>query len=209
MQFVRLFFLTYLLISSSLVLGHTCGSKHDSAAVNIKVLTDIIELFRLDENRYPTTEEGLAALVEEKWGKAGEEKYAYLKMNEPDPWGNQYHYRFPGINNPDSFDLWTYGADGKPGGEGKDADCGNWQGSDCYRGHYKEPYEDLKFTIRLTVLVLLTPIFWLPVYLVFSVRNLIKQQPRKAAFSGWHQWVLIASFAITLVLLVLPFKSGC
>jgi general secretion pathway protein G len=77
--------------------------------------------------RYPTEDEGMEALVRapeeedaENWGGP------YVKRLEKDPWGNPYVYIYPGIYNTEGFDLLSYGADGLEGGEGFDADIGNW-----------------------------------------------------------------------------------
>lgn len=205
MLFVRIFLFTYLLISAFLAYGHSCHSNRYSALAGIKIITSGMEDFRKELHRYPTTSEGVEILVGSKSKDGKEQNYYYFRRLPADPWGNQYHYRYPGINNPDSFDLWTYGADGKPGGDGENADCGNWQGDDCY----KEPYKDVKDALKLVLLLLMTPIFWLPVYLFFSVRNFKKKQPRKAAFSGWHLWVLVLSLLFTLASLIVPNTPGC
>jgi general secretion pathway protein G len=83
-------------------------------------------MYRLDNFRYPTTEQGLEALVNKpadptltNW-KAG----GYLPRLPKDPWGNPYQYLNPG--NHGEIDIYTLGADGRPGGEGLDADVGNW-----------------------------------------------------------------------------------
>lgn len=80
--------------------------------------------YRSDVGAYPTTEQGLMALYQKpanvpasKWGPA------YLKKEPRDPWGNLYQYRYPGLNNPDSYDIWSWGPDGQAGGGD---DIGNW-----------------------------------------------------------------------------------
>jgi general secretion pathway protein G len=99
-----------------------------SASVQISNLESVLELYRMDNARYPTTEQGLDALVHEPDGAKNFPPGGYLqKRHVPDdPWGNPYEYEQPGQNNTHSFDLWSYGADGKPGGDGVDADIGNW-----------------------------------------------------------------------------------
>ena len=100
------------------------------AQMDIQTLETALKLYRLDSAFYPTTEQGLMALVEQpttgriptKWREGGYlEKGALPK----DPWRNDYLYLSPGVHNRD-FDLWSYGADGEEGGEGEDADIGNW-----------------------------------------------------------------------------------
>ncbi len=91
-----------------------------TAAAQISNLEAVLELYRMDNANYPTTEEGLEALA------AAGGKYIQKGRIPLDPWGNAYQYEQPGQNNPDSFDLWSFGADGQAGGEGVDADVGNW-----------------------------------------------------------------------------------
>lgn len=76
-----------------------------------------LEQYSQEKGRYPATEEGLEALVKE----------GYMKKIPPDPWTNPYHYRFPGEINPDEYEIWSTGADGKDGGEGFNADIKSWE----------------------------------------------------------------------------------
>jgi general secretion pathway protein G len=100
-------------------------SQVKAAKAQVDALDKAIEQFRLDMNRLPTTEEGLAAL---NVSPANEPNWAgpYLKKDVPkDPWGHPYVYLVPGTHNND-FDLMSYGKDGQPGGTGENADIGNW-----------------------------------------------------------------------------------
>jgi len=100
------------------------------AEMDIKTLETALKLYRLDNAFYPTTEQGLNALVEQpttgripmKWREGG---YLEKGVVPKDPWGNDYLYLSPGVRNRD-LDLWSYGADGEEGGEGEDADVTNW-----------------------------------------------------------------------------------
>ncbi len=95
------------------------------ARAQIDALDKALDQFRLDVGRYPTTEEGLGALVAQPSGEAA---WAgpYLKKGVPaDPWGRPYVYALPGTHGGD-FDLMSYGKDGRPGGSGEDADITNW-----------------------------------------------------------------------------------
>ncbi len=95
------------------------------ARAQIDALDKALDQFRLDVGRYPTSEEGLQALVAQP---NGEQKWAgpYLKKGVPaDPWGRPYVYALPGTHGGD-FDLMSYGKDGRPGGSGEDADVTNW-----------------------------------------------------------------------------------
>ena len=94
-------------------------------------LEGVLEIYRMDNARFPTTEQGLQALVTASSSEPVPRNFpagGYLKGGRLplDPWGEPYHYEAPGQNNPESFDLWSYGADGAPGGDGVDADIGNW-----------------------------------------------------------------------------------
>jgi len=114
------------------VIVPTVISKVDEARVakakqDIQSLETALTLFRLDNSKYPTTEQGLAALVTQPtdpsirhWKPGG-----YLQRVSKDPWGNDYQYVFPGTHGRE-YDLFSLGADGAPGGEGIDADIGNW-----------------------------------------------------------------------------------
>jgi general secretion pathway protein G len=114
------------------VIVPTVISKVDEARVaktkqDIQSLETALTMFRLDNSKYPTTEQGLAALVTQPtdpsikhWRPGG-----YLQRVSKDPWGNEYQYVYPGTHGHE-YDLFSYGADGAPGGEGIDADIGNW-----------------------------------------------------------------------------------
>jgi general secretion pathway protein G len=108
-------------------------SKPDEARViaakqDIGTLVQALKLYRLDIGRYPTTQQGLQSLVEkpvtepvpQNWKTGG-----YLDRLPKDPWGNTYQYTNPGTHS--EIDVFSFGADNKPGGTGFDADLGNWQ----------------------------------------------------------------------------------
>jgi general secretion pathway protein G len=86
------------------------------ARADISTLEQGVELYRLNKLQYPSGENGLQALLQER----------FIKRLPSDPWGNPYHYSNPGADGR-AFDITSYGADGQPGGEGKDADIGSWQ----------------------------------------------------------------------------------
>jgi len=102
------------------------------ATLDIETLESALKLFRMDNAFYPSTEQGLRALVErpsvgrvpQKWRDGG---YLEKERLPKDPWGNEYLFLSPGLHNRD-FDLWSYGADGEEGGEGEDRDITNWEG---------------------------------------------------------------------------------
>jgi general secretion pathway protein G len=103
-------------------------SRVSTARVQMKMLDAAIETFRMDSARFPTTEQGLQALIEEPADARNYQAGGYLRERRipPDPWGNPYQYEQPGTHNDHSYDVWSFGADGAPGGEGVDADIGNW-----------------------------------------------------------------------------------
>ncbi len=105
-----------------------------ATSVQIANLESVLELYRMDSARYPTTEQGLDALVNEPEDARNYPPGGYLQKGRvpEDPWGNPYEYEQPGQINTHSFDIWSFGADGKPGGEGVDGDIGNWdEGGDA------------------------------------------------------------------------------
>jgi general secretion pathway protein G len=99
-----------------------------ATSVQISNLESVLELYRMDSARYPTTEQGLDALVNEPDDARNYPPGGYLQKRRvpEDPWGNPYQYEQPGQNNSHSYDLWSFGADGNPGGDGVAADIGNW-----------------------------------------------------------------------------------
>lgn len=114
----------------------TVGGKPDEARSSrarsdINTIETALESFRLDMRRYPTEEEGLVVLSRAPDGEeATRWKGPYLRRLERDPWDNAYQYRQPGLMNEAGFDLFSFGADGQEGGEGYNADIGNWAEDD-------------------------------------------------------------------------------
>ena len=97
------------------------------ARADISVLEQAIETYRLDNLTFP---DDLQALVSAPAGLARPERYrqgGYVRRLPEDPWGNPYQYRRPSAHG-GQFDVFSFGADGREGGEGNDADLGNWQG---------------------------------------------------------------------------------
>lgn len=104
-------------------------ARRVAAKQDIGSIMQALKLYRLDNGRYPTQEQGLQALIAKpstdpvpnNWKDGG-----YVeKRSLNDPWGHPYEYLNPGVH--DEIDLFSYGADGKAGGEGNDADVGSWQ----------------------------------------------------------------------------------
>ncbi len=107
-------------------MGTTHEAKVSAAKAHVAELESALERLYVHMDRYPTTEEGLKLLVEPPTGDDKKWRGPYIKQLRPDPWGNPYQYRVPGMHHPSTFDLWSRGADGQDGGEGANADIGNW-----------------------------------------------------------------------------------
>lgn len=107
------------------VLNQLGGAKTKTAGIQIKDLEQSLEMYKLDVGRFPSTDEGLEAVVSQPSRAAGWNG-PYLKKSEipRDPWGNEYEYSFPGKNA--EFDLISLGADGARGGDGENADVSNY-----------------------------------------------------------------------------------
>ncbi len=110
------------------LIGRVGRAKTEIAKSQIALLEAALDQYRLDMGRYPSTEEGLEALItppaDEEQKKNWRGPYLKKKKIPLDPWGRPYQYRFPGEHG--DYDLWSYGADGQPGGEGENADITNW-----------------------------------------------------------------------------------
>jgi len=112
------------------IMGRPEEARRLKARVQIESIETALQLYKLDNGYYPTTEQGLEALVEApavgrlpmSWREGG-----YLEKGKlpKDPWKNEYIYLCPGVQG--DYDLSSYGPDGEPGGEGKDADINSWE----------------------------------------------------------------------------------
>lgn len=112
------------------IMGRPDEARQAKARIQIQALETALKLYRLDNGNYPTTEQGLKALVEpptvgtlaKNWREGG-----YLEKGKvpKDPWGNDFVYLSPGTKG--DFDLLSLGADGEPGGDGKNKDITNWE----------------------------------------------------------------------------------
>lgn len=112
------------------IMGRPDEARRAKARIQMEAIETSLKLYKLDNGNYPTTEQGLQALVEaptigtlpKNWRQGG-----YLERNKvpKDPWDNDYVYLCPGVHG--EFDLSSYGADGQPGGEGKNKDINSWE----------------------------------------------------------------------------------
>lgn len=108
------------------VVGRTEEARVAAAKHDISAIMQSLKLYRLDNGRYPTNEQGLQALVSKpQAGPSPANWRQYLDKLPKDPWGNTYQYLNPGVNG--EIDVFSLGADGQPGGTGTDQDVGSWQ----------------------------------------------------------------------------------
>lgn len=111
------------------VFKHVGRAKDSTARAQIELFASALEAYRLDNDAYPTTEQGLTALVTKPNAAPAPRDWRgpYLRRGLPqDPWGAAYVYRSPGTANPEGYDLLSLGRDGKEGGQGEDADVRSW-----------------------------------------------------------------------------------
>lgn len=108
--------------------GVTDDSRRTAARSDVSTLEQALEIYKLQNAFYPTTQQGLNALVSRPGGQPEPRSYpqgGYIQRLPKDPWGNDYQYANPGRSG--GVDVYSFGADGQPGGEGDGADIGNWQ----------------------------------------------------------------------------------
>jgi general secretion pathway protein G len=107
--------------------GHVADGKRTAARTQVDALVMAIEAFRLDVGRVPSAQEGLGALRAAPGGGVSGWRGPYLKRDLPrDPWGQAYQYTIPGGRSGDAYDVYSFGRDGRVGGEGDATDIGNW-----------------------------------------------------------------------------------
>ena len=130
MEIMVVIFIIGLLIAvvAPSVLGNQDKAMKQKVMADLATLEQALDMYRLDNLRFPSSEQGLAALVKKptqeplprSWRSDG-----YVRRLPEDPWGTPYQYRMPGEHG--RVDVYSLGADGLPGGEGQDADLGNWE----------------------------------------------------------------------------------
>lgn len=117
-------------VLAAMIIPNFMGTTHDAkvsaAKGSVAELESAVERFNIHMDRYPTTEEGLKALLEAPAAQDKKWRGPYIKQLRPDPWGNPYQYRNPGTHHTSGFDIWSRGADNADGGEGEGGDIGNW-----------------------------------------------------------------------------------
>ncbi|WP_309832025.1 type II secretion system major pseudopilin GspG [Paracidovorax wautersii] len=108
------------------VLDRADDARSTAARTDITNIMQALKLYRLDNQRYPTAEQGLQALIARPSAAPAPGNWRpYLEKLPNDPWGRPYQYLNPGVKA--EVDVMSFGADGQSGGEGKDADIGSWQ----------------------------------------------------------------------------------
>jgi len=103
-------------------------ARVNTARAQLQMIDAALEAYRMDNANFPTSEQGLVALVRPPPDARNAQPGGYLREQRVpgDPWGHPFQYEMPGQHNTRSYDLWSFGRDGSPGGEGVDADIGNW-----------------------------------------------------------------------------------
>lgn len=110
------------------IIGYLGGARSDTARLQIEEFGGSLDLFKLETGRYPTTQEGLQALVQQPPGLAGwNGPYLKKKTLPKDPWNNDYRYVSPGQHGP--YDISSLGADNKEGGDAENKDINGWEDS--------------------------------------------------------------------------------
>ncbi|MFC6685164.1 type II secretion system major pseudopilin GspG [Marinobacter koreensis] len=113
------------------IMGRSDEAKVTIAKTQLKNIQSALDLYRLDNSQYPSTQQGLEALVSKPSGSPEPKNWnpeGYMKNVPEDPWGNEFQYVSPGTEGP--YDLYSYGSDGQEGGEGDAADLSVWQARD-------------------------------------------------------------------------------
>lgn len=190
-----------ILLVAGLMLILIASSTVASTSKIVRVRSDIsslgsgLDLFKLEVGRYPTTEEGLAALVSPSTIENASST-EYIKKLPKDPWGYEYEYRFPGARNKESFDLWSNGADGLPGGEGFDSDMGNWPGGFATHQAAMSAARMKRIFDVLPITSLIGVIFSGTIYLGICMLRLSDGVQRRKSFTGKSIWIWLAFFVL-------------
>lgn len=109
------------------IMGRSDQAKVTVAETQLTNITKALDLYRLDNSHYPSTQQGLEALVSRPSGTPEPKNWnpdGYMKNIPEDPWGNEFQYVSPGMEGP--YDLYSYGSDGQEGGDGDAADISAW-----------------------------------------------------------------------------------
>ncbi|WP_271271574.1 type II secretion system major pseudopilin GspG [Aliamphritea hakodatensis] len=110
------------------LIGALGSSQTKQSEAQVALLSTALDSYRLDVGRYPSSDQGLAALIDEEVADSKSWRGPYLRKKElpKDPWGNAYYYAYPAEAGGLDYDVYSYGADSLAGGDGENADIGNW-----------------------------------------------------------------------------------
>jgi len=159
-------------------------------------LEAVLDLYRLDNYRYPSTEQGLKALVKKNGKEGAEERRGYIKKLPHDRWGHSYRYRAPAANSNYEYDLWSPGRDGETGGTGLDSDCGNWpNGFDACSAAWANQRRWKEFRVLLRAAVYAFAICFL-LYLTISTLRRLFGQHSPRCIGTWSIWIPLALFPL-------------
>ena len=197
---MRLFALSILLTISGVAYGHSDLARLTAARYDLVSIKTAFDAFAVDCGRYPTTSEGFAALLNcptnissSRW------RGPYLDRKPTDPWGDDYVYRYPGIHNTSSFDLYSCGADGISKSVGNDLDdINNWDADSPHGGDYPS----LGLFYKLTNSSIFS--FLLLIFILFAARLIAFFVSRRVEnIVVRHQIIRAIWFAAALALLLL------
>lgn len=171
------------------------SSRLMRVTTTISTMEESLNMFKNDVGRYPSTEEGLTALVSPSAIK-NTKPTGYIKKLPKDPWGYVYHYQYPGTRNKEGFDLWSNGADGLPGGDGFDSDVGNWPGgSEKHRSAISAVRREAILD-ALPMASLIGVVFASTIYLGICLLRISDGVQRRKSFTGKSIWIGLFFFAL-------------
>lgn len=155
-----------------------------------------LELYRDDNGAYPSEVLGLAALLPDEESSNEFARRGYVKRVVKDPWGLDFQYRYPGEHNESGFDLWSNGSDRKVGGDGINADCGNWEESKLRcREEHSVPSSVGNLLYQSGIVAFTGLIIGMPLYLLGIA---VRRKSGQALFVGYHLTVLLYLMLIGL-----------
>jgi len=195
---IKIVALSICIISFSSIID--ASSRVVKESQDLKSLEAALDLYRLDNYRYPSTKQGLAALVN-KNGTEGAETKSYIKKLPHDRWGHSYRYRNPAAKSNYEYDLWSLGRDGKPGGTGLDSDCGNWpSGFDACSAAWanQRRWKEFKVLLRAAAYASAICLF---LYLTISAFRRLFGQHSPRCFGTWSIWIPLALFPLFTLLI--------
>lgn len=188
--------------------GNISALRFDRVKSDFQALESALEAYHQQFGTYPTTEEGLTALVRTEFAEKGRRAPDFRNPEDIplDPWGRPYNYAYPGFRNSSGFDLWTYGKDGVAGGSGENRDCGNWTDRVYRCGRY--PFQLLSFANFIGKWVFLGALVGLPIFLAGFISKLRKGHGLRSASIGFHLGATIYLIAVSIAVPAVLFWTG-